>query len=186
MGAKRTEATVREPTAELDARYSSEGTAPTSWTDAVRELDFARVFWLSTARRDGRLHVTPLLAVWLDDALHFCTGPTEQKAKNLEHDAHCALTTGCNSLDEGVDFVVEGRASIVSDDARLQRLATAYESKYGAEWHFDVRNGRFHHEGGDAIVFAVAPSSVYAFGKGDTYSHTRFRLHEPARGARAE
>ncbi len=29
----------------------------------------------STVRPDGRPHVTPLLAVWADDALHFCTGP---------------------------------------------------------------------------------------------------------------
>jgi hypothetical protein len=40
-------------------------------------------FWLSTARPDGRPHVTPFIAVWLDEALWFCTGADELKAKNL-------------------------------------------------------------------------------------------------------
>ncbi len=47
-------------------------------------LEASEIFWLSTVRRDGRPHVTPLPAMWLDGALHFCTGPEEQKAKNLE------------------------------------------------------------------------------------------------------
>jgi hypothetical protein len=33
-------------------------------------------------RADGRPHVTPLISVLVDGALHFCTGATEQKAKN--------------------------------------------------------------------------------------------------------
>jgi hypothetical protein len=112
--------------------------------------------------------------------VHFCTGPTEQKAKNLEDDGHCAITTGRNSLDEGLDVVVEGRAVTVREDARLRRIADAYESKYGDEWHFDVRDGRFHHEGGDALVFAVEAANVYAFGKGEPFSHTRFRMRTSA------
>jgi hypothetical protein len=168
----------REPTAELDARYSSDGATPTAWPDAVHQLESSPVFWSTTVRRDRRVHVTPLLAVWLDGALHFCTGPTEQKAKNLEHDAHCALTTGCNSLDDGLDVVVEGVAVPVADDARLRRIAAQYESKYGADWHFDVRDGRFHHQGGEAIVFAIEPHAIYAFRKGEPFSHTRFRVRD--------
>jgi hypothetical protein len=33
----------------------------------------AEVHWLSTVRPDGRPHVAPLIAVWVDDALVFCT-----------------------------------------------------------------------------------------------------------------
>ena len=98
-----------EPIAELDARFSSEGATPTQWTEARQLLEAAEVFWLSTVRPDGRPHVTPLLAVWLDDALYFCTSSPERKAKNLDHSPHCVLTTGRNSLD-GLDIVVEGEA----------------------------------------------------------------------------
>jgi hypothetical protein len=36
-----------------------------------------------TVRPDGRPQVTPVVAVWLDGAVHFTTGPTERKAHNL-------------------------------------------------------------------------------------------------------
>ncbi|CAL99707.1 hypothetical protein SACE_0358 [Saccharopolyspora erythraea NRRL 2338] len=165
---------VEEPAARLDTRYSVEGAAPTSWARARQVLEDAEVYWLSTVRPDGRPHVTPLLAVWLDAALHFCTGPEERKARNLERNAHCVLTTGRNSLWEGLDVVVEGDAVRVVDDARLRRLADAYESKYGAEWHFDGRDGAFRHPtGGEVLVFEVAPTTAFGFRKGE-YSQTRW------------
>ena len=173
---------VGEPVAELDARYSSDGAKPIRWAEAVQHLVAADVYWVTTVRSDGRPHVTPLLSVWLDDVLYFCTGPTEQKAKNLATNSHCVLTTGCNSLDEGVDLVVEGDAVNVRGDAVLRRVAGEYESKYGSEWHFDVGDGAFLHGSGEALVFEVAPSVVYAFGKGDPFTHTRWRFHNDEPG----
>src|SRR5205809_8017907 len=113
-----------EPTAELAARFSSEGAAPTDWAEARGHLEDAEIFWISTVRPDGRPHVTPLIAVWLDDTLYFCTGPEERKARNLASNPHCALTTGCNAFD-GLDLVVEGDAVRVTDDAELRRIADA-------------------------------------------------------------
>ena len=169
--------TVGEPVVKLDARFSSEGATPTAWVDAQGRLAGAQVFWLTTVRPDGRPHVTPLLSIWLDGALYFCTGRGERKAKNLAQNPHCILTTGCNALDEGLDLVVEGDAAKVSDDARLRRVADAYESKYGSEWHFDVRDGAFRNDAGDeALVFEVAPSTAFGFGKGELYSQTRWRF----------
>jgi len=39
-----------------------------------------------------------------------------------------------------------------------------------------VRDGAFEHEGGTALVCRVAPSTAFGFGKGDTFSQTRFRF----------
>jgi nitroimidazol reductase NimA-like FMN-containing flavoprotein (pyridoxamine 5'-phosphate oxidase superfamily) len=166
-----------EPRTELDARYSDPKATATPWAEAVERLTAAELFWLSTVRPDGRPHVTPLLAVWLDDALHFCTGPDERKSRNLVANRHCVLTTGANALHEGFDLVVEGDAVPVRDEARLRRLATAYEAKYGAEWHFEVVDGAFEEpaEGHRAEVFGVAPTTVFGFGKG-VYSQTRWRF----------
>jgi hypothetical protein len=161
------------PKTDLDPRYSDEGADPTPWSTGRERLEAAELYWLTTVRPDGRLHATPLIGVWSGDALYFCTGPDEQKAKNLAHDRHCLLTTGSNALKEGFDLVVEGEAVKVSDDAVLRRIADAYESKYGSDWHFDVADGAFHHGPGEAWVFEVAPSTVYGFGKG-AYSHTRW------------
>jgi hypothetical protein len=172
------------PTAHLDRRFSSEGAEPPPW-EAVRQgLADADLYWVVTVRRDGRPHVTPLLAVVLDDIPYFCTGPTEQKAKNLDADPHCSLLTGNGRRLEGTDLVVEGRAARVTDEPLLRRLADAWVQKYGEDWRFEVVDGAFRHaadslrgdDPGSAHVFAVVPDSVLAFGKGEPYSQTRFAL----------
>jgi nitroimidazol reductase NimA-like FMN-containing flavoprotein (pyridoxamine 5'-phosphate oxidase superfamily) len=135
----------------------------------------AELFWISTVRGDGRPHVTPLPAVWLDDALHFCTGAAEQKGVNLARNPRCALTTGTNLWKVGLDVVVEGTAVRVSDPTRLQTLADAWESKYKGDWHFDVANGAFQHEGGEALVYEVVATKIIAFAKG-VFAQTRYRM----------
>jgi nitroimidazol reductase NimA-like FMN-containing flavoprotein (pyridoxamine 5'-phosphate oxidase superfamily) len=69
------------PVAELDAGFSSPGATPMDWAEGRRQIDEAEVFWLSTVRPDGRPHVTPLLAVWHDDAMYFCTGPDDSRLR---------------------------------------------------------------------------------------------------------
>jgi len=170
--------TMKQPVAELDSRFSSENATPIAWAIACEQMERAEMFWLSTVRPDERPHVTPLLAIWLDDALYFCTGADERKAKNLAHNPHCILTTGNNALNqEGLDLVVEGDAVRLCDEAKLQRVAAVYESKYGSDWHFDVRDGAFKGQGGNiAPVYEVAPTTVFGFGKGAVFSQTRWRF----------
>ncbi len=165
-----------EPVTELDPRFSSEDASATPWEEVRGELERAQIYWLTTVRADGRPHVTPLIAVWQDGALYFCTGPTEQKAKNITHNPHCAITTGANAIDNGLDAVVEGDATKVADDGELRRVAEAYETKYGPDWHFDVKDGAFHHEAGEAWVFEVAPVKSFGFAKGEPFGQTRFRF----------
>jgi general stress protein 26 len=171
------------PETDIDARFGSDGAEPTPWPDARSTIEAAPVWWITTVRADGRPHVTPLLAVWQDDALHFCTGPEEQKARNLEANPNCALTTGVNTQDDGLDVVVEGEAVRVTDEARLRRLADAWVAKYGEEWRFDVRDHGFVHgedstedDPGPALVFEVAPRQAFGFGKGEVFSQTRWRF----------
>lgn len=107
--------TDREPVAEIQPRFSSDDAKATSWTEGREHLEKAEVYWLSTVRPDGRPHVTPLIAVWMDGSLYFCTGPDERKAKNLALNSRCAITTGCNAISEGLDLVVEGDAAPVRE-----------------------------------------------------------------------
>jgi hypothetical protein len=161
------------PVTELDPRYGEEGVAAVPWAEAEQALAAAELSWLSTVRPDGQPHVTPLITAWTDGALWITTGAAERKARNLAANPRCTLTTGCNTLHEGLDLVVESTAERVTDGDRLQRVATAFEDKYGAEWHFDVGDGVFEHQGGEALVFRVAPARAYGFGKAP-YSHTRW------------
>ena len=165
-----------EPQAELDPRYSDETATAPPWSEAEALLTAAELFWISTVRPDGRPHVTPLPAVWSHGALHFCTGPEERKARNLDQNPQVVLTTGTSTWEKGYDLVVEGEAVRVSDDDRLRELATAWEAKYGSFWHFEVRDGYFQHGAGHAVVFSVAPRTVFGFGKGEPFSQTRWRF----------
>ena len=169
----------KEPVGTIDARYSAPGATPTPWAEARKHLNDAEVFWVTTVRPDGRPHVTPLIAVWLDDALYFTTGAAERKGRNLAQNAHCILTTGCNALHEGLDLVVEGEARHITDDARLRHVAASFEAKYGSDWRFAVRDGAFHHQGAHkgavAQVYELAPRTVFGFRKGP-YSQTRWRF----------
>jgi len=167
---------MTEPVTSLDDRFSDPAASATSWEATVRALEAGEIFWITTVRGDGRPHVTPLVAVWLDGALHFCTGADEQKAVNLRTNRHVVLTTGCNEWDRGLDVMVEGDAVPVTDAATLQRLSDAWRTKWDGRWHFAAADGHFRHEGGDgaAEVFAVTPTKVLAFGRG-TFSHTRHR-----------
>ena len=160
------------PTPELHEGFSEPGAAATPWADVADVLARSEMFWLSTVRRDGRPHVTPLPAVWLDGMLHFCTGEAEQKAVNLAHDPRCILTTGTDQLRSGLDVVVEGEAVRVTDDARLRRLAERWREEL--DWHYEVADGAFHHAAGRALVFALAATKVLSFAKGP-YAQTRFR-----------
>jgi general stress protein 26 len=165
------------PITQLDERFSDPEAEPTPWEDTEQALCAAQLFWISTVRRDGRPHVTPLVAVWLDEALHFCTGPQEQKALNLQGNPQVVLTTGCNGWQSGLDVVVEGVAERVTVEARLGELARAWGEKWDGSWKFEpVAEGFRHAEGeGIAHVFAVRPAKVLAFGKG-RFSHTLHRF----------
>jgi nitroimidazol reductase NimA-like FMN-containing flavoprotein (pyridoxamine 5'-phosphate oxidase superfamily) len=170
------------PTAELDSRFSDPAAGPTPWSEAARVLEQAELYWLTTVRADGRPHVTPLIGVVEDGAVHFCTGLREQKARNLEHRTQVALTTGNNSWAQGLDVVVEGRAARVTDHDTLQRLADAFEAKYGSVWHFDVGDGGFGEGEEAAPVFRIEPTKALAFAK-QPHAQTRYRFGQPSRSA---
>jgi nitroimidazol reductase NimA-like FMN-containing flavoprotein (pyridoxamine 5'-phosphate oxidase superfamily) len=165
---------MNTPEAELDARFSDPEAVATDWNETRRVLETAELFWICTVRRDGRPHVTPLVAVWLDGAIHFSTGAGEQKAVNLRSNPHVILMTGCNGWEAGLDVVVEGDAVPVSAQDTLQRLAQAWAEKWDGRWRYEARDGALHHDRGAALVFSVTPNRALAFGKG-TFSHTRYR-----------
>ncbi len=174
---KRSESGMAEtvPVTELSA-FSSPNATPTEWSQARDELAGAEVYWLSTVRPDGRPHVTPLLGIWLEGALYFCTGPKERKAKNLSANCRCVLTTGQSTLD-GLDLVIEGTAEGVSDHAELGRIANTYETKYGP--HFVAPNGTWSGladaiRRAEVLVYRVAPETGFGFGKGRRFSQTRW------------
>ncbi len=168
---------TNDPITKLAPQFSSSGDLPpTPWKDALARLEQAQVYWLTTVRPDGRPHVTPLVAVWMDGALYVCTGPEERKAKNLAHNPHCIVTTGCNVM-QGLDVVVEGDAVRATDYATLQRLAQQFSKKYAPPFQFTATEDGFGNSGGGiAWVYEVRPTTAFGFGKGETFSQTSWRF----------
>lgn len=94
---------MKQPVTELDPRFSERDAVATDWGETRAALEEAELFWISTRPADGRPHVTPLVGVWLDDAIYVATGPGEQKAVNLRTNQNVILTTGCNQWERGLD-----------------------------------------------------------------------------------
>lgn len=179
--------TVEAPVTDLDSQFSSPGAMALAWEEAEQRIQQAGVYWLSTVRPEGRPHVAPLIAVWLDGALYFCTGEGERKAKNLAENPRVAITTGRNALSEELDLVVEGEAVVVSEGVKVRRVADAYAAKYGEGWRIAGLDG--------VLTFEVTPTTVFGFGRGDAmspppgggFNQTRWRFRaSPAATGRRE
>jgi general stress protein 26 len=165
---------MSEPVVEFNGDFSEPGAEAVPWAEAAEVLAKSEMFWLSTVRRDGRPHVTPLPTVFLDGTLYFCAGEREQKAVNLWTNAHCVLTTGTNQLHSGLDVIVEGEAVRVTNHDTLVRLAALWKSKL--DWDYSVAEDHFGDPAGrTGLVFGVTPVKVLSFGKGP-YSQTRYRF----------
>ena len=162
-------------TGKLDTRFS-EASEPVSWAEVSDALTAAELYWLTTVRADGRPHITPLVGAWVDDAFVFCTGPDEQKAKNLDRSTSVAVTTGVNTWNDGLDVIVEGAAERVTGRDVLTKLADVIREKYDGVWDFTPLDDGFGHRGDDiAHVYRVAPTKVLAFAK-SPHGQTTFRF----------
>jgi hypothetical protein len=132
----------------------------------------------------GQRRTVRLVGVWHDDAFAFCTGPEEQKARNLEVNPQVAVTTGgtgANGWASGKDVVVEGTATRVTDAEALQALTDAWFAKYGEDWKFEVRGAEFVElsssggkTAGGAWVYRVSSAKVLVFG--DAHGQTAYRF----------
>ena len=171
-------------TGQIDPRYGDASATAPPWDTVERLLTDAQLYWIVTVRADGRPHAVPLVGVWHDGAFAFCTGPDEQKHRNLEGNKQVAVTTGSTGAQgwrTGKDIVVEGTAVRVTDAETLQTLADAWAAKYAPDWRFAVRGEEFvelSHSGGSteggAWVYRVEPAKVMVFG--DEHGQTTYRL----------
>jgi general stress protein 26 len=170
-----TDSTVPQTT--LGSSFSSPGASPTPWEMTEGALRRIQKFQLCTVRGDGRPHVTPLLAIWARGAMWFTTGADEQKARNLRDNPQCVLSTGSETL-SSTDYVIEGTASLVVDQATTEAIVVEFEQAYG--WHFTREDGTWH-ELGDAVragnvqLYRVQPHKAFAFAIGHESSQTRYQ-----------
>jgi hypothetical protein len=118
----------------------------------------------------------PVLAVWLEGAVCFVSLRQSRKTRNLARNDGCAVTVPGHDL----DVVLEGAAHPVHNPARLQKIADLFPVKY--PWrHPSVSAGEFYDPADTALsnprrVYAVEPVRVFAFGKEEGFTATRWRF----------
>jgi PPOX class probable F420-dependent enzyme len=106
----------------------TDGLLPWSW--AEQRLQGSAEMWLATTSPEGRPHVMPVWAVWLDGAVWLSTGPRSRKARNLSADPRCTVTTD----DTRRPVVIDGVAERVTDAASTQRFTDAVNAKYASDY----------------------------------------------------
>jgi Pyridoxamine 5'-phosphate oxidase len=93
-------------------------------------------FFLGTSRPDGRPHAAGIGALWLGGDLYFTSGPETRKARNLA--ANPACTIPCRL--EGIDLILEGEATRVTDQPTLEEAARRYRE---GGWPAEVQDDAF-------------------------------------------
>jgi len=81
--------------------------------------------WLATINPDGTPHVTGIGALWANGCFWFETGKGTRKGKNLDRDPRCTLSMAAREF----DLVVEGAATIVTDQATVADLVARWAAE---------------------------------------------------------
>jgi len=117
------------------------GAAPLPWS---RPHDLLAVgsngpdipYYLGTVRPDGRPHSAGLGAAWLDGDLYLTSGLGARKARNLAANPACTISARLT----GLDLILEGEATIVTDRSTLERVAAVYRA---GGWPAEVAGDAF-------------------------------------------
>jgi hypothetical protein len=123
--------------------------------------------FLGTVRPDGRPHSAGVGATWSEGDLYFTSGPGTQKARNLAENPAATFSIRL----EGLDLVLEGTATRVTDKPTLERVVALFRA---GGWPAEVENEAF-----------TAPYSAPSAGPPPWHLY-RFTLHTAFGVATAE
>ena len=148
--------TERAPAHEEPMLDDQPGT--TAWAFARERLanpEPSRTSWLATVRPDGRPHLMPIIAFWIDGAFHFVVGEGTRKGRNLAADGRCVIAIGSSTL-PSLDVVVEGHAEPLDDEAAVRRVA---ETLRANNWPLEAHGVKV--DGPNAPTAGPPPYSIY-------------------------
>lgn len=98
------------------------GNAELPWSrarDALSAAPFIPNSFLNTVRPDARPHSAGIGALWVDGDVYFTSGPGTRKSPNLAANPACTILARMT----GIDVVLEGEATRVTDTPTLELLA---------------------------------------------------------------
>jgi hypothetical protein len=132
-------------------------------------------FFLGTTRPDSRPHAAGIGALWLDDDLYFTSGPGTRKSRNLAANPACTVSVRL----EGIDLVLEGEVSRVTDRPTLERVAAlAREGGWPAEVEGDAFTAPYSAPSAGPPPWRLYRLTVHtAFGVATAEPHGATRWH---------
>ena len=101
------------------------------WSWVAAQLTDSKNYWLCSVRPDGRPHVVPRWAVYVDGKIYYDGSPQTRHAQNIESNSHVSV-----HLESGDKVVIlEGISTPAGKpNADLaNRLVEAYRKKYAAQ-----------------------------------------------------
>jgi hypothetical protein len=171
---------TREPTATTNLDTTS-GTDAIPWNRPLDLLDGGAFHdgaaaFLGTVRPDGRPHSARIGAAWYDGHVYFQTGRQTRKARNLEVNPACTLSTSLT----GIDLVFEGLAERVTEGPTLEAVAAVWrEGGWAAEVREDGIVAPYNAPGTGPPpwqVYRVAAHTVLGVATAEPYGATRWRF----------
>jgi general stress protein 26 len=122
-----------------------------TWSHANDKLSKEKVYWISTASKEGGPHAAPVWGIWKNGLFFFETDPNSPKGRNLIKNPRIVF-----HVQDGMDTViVEGIAEREENMRALRVLKTDYVRKYDykPDWS-DTQH---------QIVFRVRPRIAHAW-----------------------
>jgi pyridoxamine 5'-phosphate oxidase-like protein len=169
-----------EPTAATNLDKTS-GTGTIPWSRAIDLLDGGALSggaaaFLGTVRPDGRPHSARIGAAWYAGDVYFQTGRQTRKARNLEVNPACTISTSL----AGIDLVFEGTAERVTDGPTLEAVAAVWrEGGWAAEVSGDGLVAPYNAPGTGPPpwqVYRVAAHTVFGVATAEPYGATRWQF----------
>lgn len=139
----------------LPKGYADNPITEVTWEYVEEKLTNAKHYWMCSVRPDGRPHVVPRWAVYLDGKLYYDGSPETRHAKNILGNPNINV-----HLEDGQKAIIlEGTSASVSKPSRelAERLAEAYK-KY-AEYGYNPEPTQWD-EGG---LFIFTPRQCIAW-----------------------
>jgi hypothetical protein len=161
----RRKAMTQELAPERERSLLGEESGTTSWEvarDRLANPEKQRTSWLATTRPDGRPHLMPVIAFWIDGAIHIVAGEGTRKARNLAADGRCVIATSSTTL-PSIDIVVEGRADPLIEGDAVGHIAEVLSASWPLEAKGDKVYGPNAPTAGPPpyTIFRIVPSKVF-------------------------
>ena len=129
-----------------------EGTGLLDWRWAELQITDSRNYWIGTVWPDGRPHLTPVWAVWLDEAVWFSCGLRARKLRNLRATPYVTVST----QDPESPVVIDGLAEVIRDFPAISGFLNASTAKYGPMMDMDFLDPETN------ATVKVTPTSAFA------------------------